>query len=70
MATDYKYMDFNTGDTTDNYLVLRNNGDKYTIMIRRNTHFTTDDREPGDTCADPENEFYYQYINIYQIYNP
>lgn len=70
MATDYKYMDFNTGDTTDNYLVLRNNGDKYTIMIRRNTHFTTDDREPGDPCADPENEFYYQYKEIKNISIP
>ncbi len=75
MDTDYKYFRSATGNPEDNCLKLRNDGSRYTLMIRNVAHFKLGAgnnilsrgayRNGGsDYSVDPENALYYQYKEI------
>lgn len=82
MTTDYKYYFIDGNDGNKNMLKLRNNGDRYTLMIRNLSWWSglndgganqpsTSFKVGGSNYApDPENAYYYQYKEIKKLSIP
>ena len=81
MDSDYKYYRTASGNPLDNCLKLRNDGSRYTLMIRNVAHFKLGTgnnvlersayQQGGSAhSVDPENAYYYQYKEIKKLSIP